>query len=69
MASIAAALSAFVELVKMARDLVALYRRARVEGWLSDAVVVLDKVKAAKTDEERKELVRELAKIGIFPRV
>ncbi len=68
MAAISAAIAAALEIVKLAKDLFVLYRRARREGWLSEATIVLEKVKTAKTDDERRELVRELAKIGIFPR-
>lgn len=61
-------LTALMELVKMLRDLFSLWQKARAEGWLEDAVKVLDRVKEAKTDEERKKLARELARVGMFPR-
>lgn len=68
MTQIIAAISSLVELVRMARELFALWQKARAEGWLEDAVKVLDRVKEAKTDEERKKLARELARVGMFPR-
>ena len=68
MGTFAAAIKAAMEVVNLVKNLFALYRRAKREGWLNDAAVVLEKVKTAKTDEERRELARELAKIGIFPR-
>jgi signal transduction histidine kinase len=61
-------LTAIVELLKMLRDLFSLWQKARAEGWMEDVVVVLDRVKEAKTDEERKRLARELARLGSFPR-
>lgn len=61
-------ITAIVELLKMLRDLFALWQKARAEGWLDDAVKALDRVKEAKTDEERKALARELARLGSFPR-
>jgi hypothetical protein len=63
-----AGLTAVVELLKMLRDLFTLWQKARAEGWLNDVVTVLDRVKEAKTDEERKALARELARLGSYPR-
>lgn len=68
MTSILSAITGLVELAKMLRDLFALWKKARAEGWFEDAIKVLDRVKEAKSDEERKALARELARIGSFPR-
>lgn len=68
MTALLSGITALVELVKMVRDLFSLWQKARAEGWLEDVVVVLDRVKEAKTDEERKKLARELARLGSFPR-
>lgn len=67
MTAILSAITALVELAKMLRDLLALWKKARAEGWLEDAITALEKVKEAKTDEERKALARELARIGSLP--
>jgi hypothetical protein len=61
-------LTGIVAFLKMLRDLFSLWQKARAEGWYEDAVKVLDRVKEAKTDEERKKLARELARLGSFPR-
>jgi hypothetical protein len=66
--SVLSAITGLVELAKMLRDLLALWKKARAEGWFDDAIKVLDRVKEAKSDEERKALARELARIGSFPR-
>lgn len=68
MTSVLSAITGLVELAKMLRDLLALWKKARAEGWFDDAIKVLDRVKEAKSDEERKALARELARIGSFPR-
>lgn len=68
MTGILSGITALVELLKMLRDLFSLWQKARAEGWLEDAVKVLDRVKEAKTDEERKRLAREMARLGSYPR-
>lgn len=68
MSAVFGAITALVELIKMLRDLFSLWQKARAEGWLEDAMKVLDRVKEAKTDEERKALARDLARVGMFPR-
>lgn len=61
------AIQGVIQLIFMLKDLVVLYQKAKQEGWLQDATETLERVKRAKTDEERKELARRLAKAGMFP--
>jgi hypothetical protein len=62
------AIQGIIQLLMMLKDLVVLYQKAKQEGWLKDATETLERVKRAKTDEERKELARRLAEVGMFPR-
>lgn len=60
------AIAAIGTLIKMLMEIIALWNKSRREGWVSDAVDTLTKIKEAKTDAERKELARRLAQLGNF---
>lgn len=48
------------ELVGYIRGAVRLYLQAKREGWIDDGKALVEKIKEAKTDEERRELLRRL---------
>ena len=63
-----AAIKAIAELISGAKELLgllkqafALIRKAKREGWIEDGKEITKKVMDAKTDEERRKLVKKLA--------
>lgn len=61
MASILAFFSAVLELLNVFKQIFLLYRQAKAEGWITEGQVIANKISNAKTDEERRELVKALA--------
>lgn len=62
MSNLIAAIKALMELVLLAKQLVSLYSQAKREGWLEEGRELAKTITEAKTDEERRELVRRLSK-------
>ena len=60
MGSIILAVKSFVELINVIRQALELYQKAKLEGWLEAGKEILDKIKNAKSDEERAKLVKDL---------
>ena len=49
------------ELWNLINGAIALWQASKREGWIQDGQKLTDAIKNAKTDEERKALVRRLA--------
>jgi len=61
------AIAAIGSLIKLLQKVFSLWRKAKREAWVSDAVDTLSEIKEAKTDEDRKRLARRLAELGNSP--
>lgn len=61
LAGVIAAIRGLMELVVLLKEALALYKQAKKEGWIQEGREIAARIKGAKTDEERKKLVRELA--------
>ena len=60
MAQILAALKLLLEFVSLCKGLFEMYRQAHKEGWLEDGRALAKQIKEAKTDDERRALLRRL---------
>jgi hypothetical protein len=61
MSKILLLLKTITEIANTISEALSFYRKAKEEGWYEDAKIIASRVRGAKTDEERKELVRKLA--------
>lgn len=61
MASLLSAIAALIELINLLKGVVVLYRDAKREGWLEEGRELAKAISGAKTNDERKELVRRLS--------
>ena len=61
MANLLSALAALLEIINLLKGVVLLYRDAKREGWLEEGRELAKAINGAKTNDERKELVRRLA--------
>jgi hypothetical protein len=61
MANVLSALAALLEIINLLKGVVLLYRDAKREGWLEEGRELAKAINGAKTNDERKELVRKLA--------
>lgn len=55
------ALGFLKELWGVIKQAIAAFRQAKKEGWIQDHEVVTGAIRDAQTDEERRELARQLA--------
>lgn len=61
MATILGIINGLIEIVNLFKQAWALYQQAKVEGWIQEGKKIADGITNAKTDEERKALVKKLA--------
>ena len=61
MANLLSALAALLEIINLLKGVVLLYRDAKREGWLEEGREIAKAINGAKTNDERKELVRKLS--------
>lgn len=54
------ALRAVGEIMRLLTALVNFYREAKLKGWIKDGYELAAKIEAAKTDDERAVLARQL---------
>lgn len=62
MATILGFLNAIVEMFGLIRQAIELYQQAKKEGWIDEGRELASKIKNAKTDDERRQLVKDLLK-------
>lgn len=55
-------LTSLKDLFMLVKEVVGLYQKARLEGWIEEGKTLAENIKKAQTDEERKALVRHLSK-------
>lgn len=61
MSKLVAALSALLEMLLLVKELLKLHSQAKREGWLEEGRTLAKSITEAKTDEDRRELVRRLS--------
>lgn len=58
---ILAILKGFFEVIGLVKEVIGLVRKAKKEGWIQDGRELSHAIKNAKTNEERRELVKRLS--------
>ena len=61
MSNLAVALKALLDVFLLVKQLLTLYKQAKREGWLDEGRELAKSITEAKTDEERRDLVRRLS--------
>lgn len=61
-ASVMGIITGFIEIFKAVMELIKLARQARREGWIQEGREITKKIKGLKTDAQRREAVKKLAK-------
>ena len=62
MGSVVGFLKMVVEIFNLVKEGVSLYKKARREGWLQEGKEITKSIREAKSDADRKKLVKALAK-------
>ena len=59
--SLFSAIKGIASLIGLIKELISLANQARREGWIQDGKQIVKKVKEAKSDEDRKKMVKAIA--------